>query len=308
MKLRSVLEELGNNKVLLVGDNPFHNISHLTQERTRLRDSSSLNPERAANLVHICLENGATGFMFSVSDTTLSILKSLRSEGDIERLDLYAIVPYAYEYVRLATQIGGIPGLARVFARRILSGLDFRSMLYGLNGILRMDVVSLLKTYLLFELRRLRSSAGKRAKIRSMLLHEVVTDLALALNLDWFFQEYINYVSCLHIKPGFNTCNFAYLLNKLKEWEIASENIVIATPFNKVGFQMNPSKMECEKALKTIGETEVIAISILAAGYLKPMEAIDYIASLPRLKGVVVGVSKEKHVFETFGFLRERLM
>jgi hypothetical protein len=54
-------------------------------------------------------------------------------------------------------------------------------------------------------------------------------------------------------------------------------------------------------------ESNVIAISILAAGYLKPPEAIDYIATLPNIKGVAVGVSKEKHAHETFKLLKEKL-
>jgi hypothetical protein len=51
-----------------------------------------------------------------------------------------------------------------------------------------------------------------------------------------------------------------------------------------------------------------LAISVLAAGYLKPEEAIDYIAGLPNIKGIAVGVSKEKHAYETFRLLREKLL
>ena len=91
---------------LLVGDNPFHNISHLSQERARARRDALTYPAYAANLVITSLENGANGFMFSVSETTLSILREIREKGEIERLSLYAIVPYAFEYVRLATQVG----------------------------------------------------------------------------------------------------------------------------------------------------------------------------------------------------------
>lgn len=102
-----------NSKALLVGDNPFHNISHLSQERTRIRENACALPERAADLIHLAVDNGANGFMFSVSETTLSILKTLKEREEIDRLSLYGIVPYAYEYVKLATQVGGIPGLAK---------------------------------------------------------------------------------------------------------------------------------------------------------------------------------------------------
>jgi len=50
-----------------------------------------------------------------------------------------------------------------------------------------------------------------------------------------------------------------------------------------------------------------LAISILAAGYLSPSDAISYVATLPNVKGVAVGVSKEKHARETFRLLKEKL-
>ena len=57
---------------LLVGDNPFHGISHLSQERARVRstEQNKGNTEQAAHLVKLCLENGANGFMFSVDEIT----------------------------------------------------------------------------------------------------------------------------------------------------------------------------------------------------------------------------------------------
>jgi len=71
------------------------------------------SPEYAAKLVTIAVGNGANGFMFSVSDTTLSILKVLNENGVAERLDLYGIVPYAYEYVRTAPQKGRCPRISQ---------------------------------------------------------------------------------------------------------------------------------------------------------------------------------------------------
>lgn len=297
---------MNSQKALLVGDNPFHNISHFSQERTRDRDPAICSPENAANLIVTALENGANGFMFSVSQTTLSILSAVRGKGKINDLNLYAIVPYAYEYVKLATQSGGIPGLAKRLARQILSTRDPRIILTGLYGTARVDLVSLMKTYLLFEMSRIRSSAGTPS-LRSVVLHEVITDMCLALNLDWFFKSFIGFMSGQGIAPGFNTCNFPYMLDKFREWKIEMNNLVFATPFNKIGFQMNPSRKQCEEALERTTNSTVVAISVLAAGYLKPPEAIDYIASLPAIGGLAIGVSKEKHARETFAILREKL-
>lgn len=293
-------------KVLLVGDNPFHGISHLSQERARVRGDAITHAEYAAKLVMTSLEKGANGFMFSVSEITLSILRMIRETGGSERLRLYAIVPYAYEYVRLVTQIG-VLGLAKNFAKQIAVSGNVRAIAMGLKGVIRVDPVALMKTYLIYEISRIKSSAGKQANLDSVLLHEIITDMALALNLDWLFKSYVDFMLEVGIKPGFETRNFVYLVNKFMEWGINFRQVLIAAPFNKVGFQMSPSRTECEKALASVPESSIIAISILAAGYLKLPEAIEYLRNLSSLKGVAVGVSKEQHAYETFRVLRERL-
>jgi len=295
-----------SKKLLLVGDNPFHGISHLSQERARARGGEIDHAEYAAKLVATSLENGASGFMFSVSEKTLSTLQIIREKTGSMCPALYAIVPYAYEYVRLATQLGTV-GLAKKLAKQVVLSGNLRAIMTGLHGIVRMDPVAFMKTYLIYEISRIRSSAGKRQNLDSVLLHEVITDMALALDLDWLFKSYVHFIGELGIKPGFETRNFAYLVNKFKEWNLDFSEIIIAAPFNKIGFQMNPSRVECEKALAEVPESNVIAMSVLAAGYLKLPEAIEYIEGLSNIKGVVVGVSKEKHAYETFRVLKERL-
>lgn len=295
-------------KLLLIGDNPFHNISHLSQDRARARvHSAAKHLDCATDLVMHSLESGANGFMFSVSDTTLSILREIRERGAIEQLSLCAIVPYAYEYVRIAAQVGGVSGLVRKVSKEIAMSGSVRTLALGLGGIIRSNPASLLKTYLSYEISRVKSAAGKTANLSSLMLHEVVTDMALALNLDWLFRSYITFTLKRGLTPGFNTGNFTYLVEKFEKWSLGLDNITIAAPFNKVGFQMIPSKTMCEKSLESLPQPIVIAISILAAGYLRPTEAIDYIATLPNVKGVAIGVSKESHARETFSLFHQRL-
>ena len=292
-------------KLLLVGDNPFHGISHLSEERARARGNEINMPDYAAKLVQVSLENGADGFMFSVSETTLSILRTLRKNMDNNSPLLYAIVPYAYEYVRLATHLGTV-GLARKVAKQVIFSANLRAVGAGLKCIITMDPKDILKAYLLYEVSRIRSAIGKSFSLESIMLHEVVTEMIIALDLDWLAKSYIKYVSDLGIKPGFETRNFAYLVDKFQEWGIDFKKIVITSAFNGAGFQMNPSKEICEAALTRVPESNVIAMSILASGYLKLPEAAQYSKSLSNIKGVVVGVSKEQHAYETFNFLREK--
>jgi len=180
-------------------------------------------------------------------------------------------------------------------------------MFSGLNGVLRAKPISLMKAYLAYEISRIKAAAGKNARLSCVLLHQLVTDVCLGFNLDWLFKAYVDFMLDEGIKPGFNTGNFAFLVDKFKEWRIDLEDVVIAAPFNKVGFQMVSSKEECEKALASLPKPNVLAVSILAAGYLKPEEAVDYIVGLPNIEGVAVGVSKERHVNKTFKLLKERL-
>jgi hypothetical protein len=70
---------------------------------------------------------------------------------------------------------------------------------------------------------------------------------------------------------------------------------------------MCPSKLECEDALERAADAEVIAMSVLAAGYLKPSEAISYVANLEGIVGVVVGVSRESQATETFRVFKEAI-
>ena len=290
------------SKVLLVGDNPFQGVSHLSQERAMARGNEVSNPEYAAELVRISLENGADGFMLSVSEMTLSILRKLPEKRD--SLKLYAIVPAAYEFVRLASQLGTL-GLIGHLAREIVISRNLKAVINGIKGVIRQDSEALLRAYLLYEISRVKRAGGK-ANLYSLMLHEIVTDMALALNFDWLFRSYVDFLLKLKIKPGFETRNFAYLTGKFKEWGLELSKIAIAAPFNKIGFQMSPSREGCEEALTGISETEVIAINVLASGYLKPSEAIEYIRRLLQVKGIAIGVSKEKHAYD-FKLFREAL-
>jgi hypothetical protein len=290
--------------LILVGDNPFHGVSHLSQERARARGRDLLNPEYAAYLVELSVKNGADGFMFSVDEATLSILRLLRGKEVAKGLRLYAITPAAYSYVRLMAPMG-VDGLAKSFVKQVMISGNLKAVLMGLKGAILSDPVALLKSFLSYEISRIKSSSGKHMVLESVMLHEIITDMALALNMEWLFNSYIEFMKRLKTTPGFETRNFTYLVSKFKEWGVDLSDVAIAAPFNKMGFQMTPPRIECEKVLELLPKPNVIAISILAAGYLKLEEAIEYVKNLPNIKGVAVGVSKEKHANETFKILKE---
>jgi len=294
-------------KLLLVGDNPFQGISHLSQERARSRGETVVSPaDKAANIILASVKNGADGFSFSVSEHALSILQTLHERKSIDQVSLYPMVPYAFEYVRVATQTG-TPGLVKRFAKQVVLSGDVKAILRGLWSVVRMNPEGFAKTYLAYELSRIKSAAGKQVKLVSVVLNEVIGDMGLALGFDWLFRSFISHLSKRRITPGFNTRNFPYLVRKFDEWGIELDETLIVTPFNKAGFQMNPSKEECEETLASMSCPVVLAVSVLAAGYYKPSMAADYLASLDNLKGLIAGVSNEQQASETFRLFREAL-
>ena len=294
--------ELG--KMILVGDNPFHGISHFSEKRARARGRKIGSVEYASQLVLTSIHNGANGFMFSVSDTTLSILKLVSERVENYNLTFHAIVPYAYEYVRLATHLGTL-GLGKKLVKRIIMSFNPKAIVTGIKSIVNMDPEAIMKTYLYYEIARIQSSIKKRHKLTSVLLHEVITDMLIALDLGWLVKSYTLFLKGLGIKPGFETRNFPFLVKKLRALNIDLSGIELVSSFNRVGFQMNPSKAVCEEILAEIPESNVIAMSILAAGYIRLNDAAKYVKNLPNLKGIVVGVSKEKQANETFSYLKQ---
>ena len=75
---------------------------------------------------------------------------------------------------------------------------------------------------------------------------------------------------------------------------------------NKLGFQVNPSLKNFELSIAKYN-FNLVAMSTLASGAIKPIEAYKYISKLPNLSSIVVGVSSEKHAKDTFSIIRKEL-
>jgi hypothetical protein len=296
------------NKLILIGDNPFHGVSHLSRERSLLRTGNILDPKHAAELVIASINNGANGFTFTVSKTTLSILCELNKENFSNKIALYPLMPNVNEFVRTAGATGGLPGLAKDIAKKMSSVMDFQLLGNGIRGVICNDPKSLVKAYLKYEYIQLQNIVEKSRKlcITSIMLHEIVTDMALALDMEWLFRAHIELMTKLKLQPGFETRNLPYFVKQFKKWQIDFKGVVIEAPFNSIGFQMCPSKIDCENAIKNAPGSEIIAFSILAAGYVKLSQALDYINALSGINGVAIGISNEKQAKETFQLTAKR--
>ena len=250
---------------------------------------------------------GATGYTFSTHPTNLTIVNALRDSGKIETgFGLYPVLPYAQEYVRLANEKG-----MRGVVDETLSKLSFsgkaKALFKGGLSALRLDPHGILKAYVDMELAGYLSEKPESIPLRSVLLHEVVTDLCLGLRdvdlLDAFAQHIREKY---HVSPGFVTYNLVTFVELFRKAGLTIEGVIIMTPFNSIGYQMSPSRQSCETCLSSLPES-IIAMSIMAGGYLTVERSLDYLRTLPRLSGVAAGVSSKEHAEFTFKKLRSSL-
>jgi len=73
----------------------------------------------------------------------------------------------------------------------------------------------------------------------------------------------------------------------------------IMVPFNKASYFMDMPAAELCKLLRQLG-IPVIAMKVLAAGRLKPEEAIEFVANYPEITAIALGVASVNEALETF--------
>ena len=300
-------KELPSIDRALVGDNPFIGVDHLSRARARDR-ATGLDPDRIIEVLDSAFATGAQGLSFSTHPMMYRVLRRMKETSYSRPFGAYPLVPYAQEYVRLANEKGSI-GLAA----EVLSKLSWKGKARTLAGaglsLFSIDPIRILNLYVDAELEMVMNSLPARATLKSILLHEIITDLACSLDAAPLIQAYIDHVlKRYEVRPGFVTRNFAKFLAFTKRNQIDLDKILIVTPFNKVGFQMNPSREACERALEQADERiHIVAMSILAAGYLGLNDALEYLSRFSKIRSYVVGVSTRAHAEQTFSQMKRSI-
>jgi hypothetical protein len=282
---------------LILGHNQFIGVDHFSQDRARDRVQLFSETQKIIDIVTTFHKLGGSGMMLSTHPKIKQILHSIKSDKYLsDNINFYPLIPYAQGYVRSANEKGLIGMLNDALAPADFGSKVKISFSAGLN-LLKKDVINLIPTMIDVEMLQF-----KQLNTKAIILHNVVTDLALAFKARDIFELYINYIhDNYHIEPGFGTMNLARLVKSFDEWGFKPPLVLASV--NKLGYQMNPSKEVCENILKDYN-VNLIAMSTLASGYLKPQEAYDYLFSLPNIRSVVVGVSSKSHAEETFGIIK----
>jgi len=259
---------------ILLGDNPFIGVSHLSQEKARLELSEVSKLEAKVEVLKAGLEGGVTGFTFSTHQSNLELLEYMREicPEVLEKLSYYILIPYAQGYVRKANVYGTV-GLAKTIIRSILFNhpLDIVSFVITFNPsrVASLFIGTEVGPYL---------RILPRERIKAILLHEILTELIMAYDLVELLRELKRYVERkLGVDFGLETRNIGQLEKILERCGVEVKYVM--TPMNPLGYQMSPSREKAERAIQELAErgAKIIAINILASGAVTLEEACKYL-------------------------------
>jgi len=133
----------------------------------------------------------------------------------------------------------------------------------------------------------------KRLGARIILTHAVVTD-----RLDKHFEKCIDRINDVSI-AGAVTHLPGKIIPQLSGYDKVK---IIMASVNKIGKFMSPTPKESLDAIKNTDKV-VIGKKTLAAGVLKPREALEYTSNF--VYGATIGIASSEELRETFGVAKE---
>ncbi len=273
---------------VLFGDNQFFAVSHLSDEKSREQAIRFKDDEAIIRVLDQARETGINTFMCTTHDRIANICEYMRNNPEKYRnFNIFPGMPYAHKYANAVTDLGIIGTV-----KQYVPGNIFSTFTKGGVAFLRKDFIGLMELLIDAEMKMFRG-----IKTPVIFIQNVVVDMILGLKMLEVFKAYDLYIrEKYNAEPGYITMNMPALLDALNT--VGIENPIICSSINKLGFRMSGGKDLYEKYLneKTF---RPIAMQVLAAGALRPKEAIEYLSRFPKIESVLFGASSKNHIQET---------
>lgn len=279
-----------------MGDNQFFAVNHLSDEKSREQAIRFKDDYAIIRVLDQAMETGINTFMCTTHDRITSVCNHMRSNpARYKNFNIYPCMPYAHKYANAVTELGIVGTI-----RQYVPGNVFSTFTKGGMAYLSKDFIKLMEILVDAEMKMF-----KGIKTPVIFLQNVVVDLILGLKMYDVFKEYDSYVRRKYnAEPGYITMNLPALLDTLNS--VGIENPVICSSINKIGFRMSGGKDIYEKYL-TEKTFRPIAMQVLAAGALRPKEAIEYLSKFPKIESVLFGASSKSHIQETKDLIEKYL-
>ncbi|MDL2257524.1 hypothetical protein LJC06_04900 [Bacteroidales bacterium OttesenSCG-928-I14] len=283
------------DKVLL-GDNQFFAVNHLSDEKSRQQSIRFREDSSIIQVLDNAIDLGINTFMCTTHDRIANICEHIRQNPvHYKDFKIYPGMPYAHKYANAVTDLG-IMGTIQQY----IPGNIFGIFAKGGLAMLSKDYSKLMEILIDAEMKMFK---GINTPV--IFIQNVITDMILGMGMNELFVAFDSYIRKKYkAEPGYITMNMPKLLDTLESLGI--KNPIICSSINKIGFRMSGGKAIYEKYLEE-KEFRPIAMQVLAAGALRPKEAIEYLGNFKRIESVLFGASSKSHIEETRNLIEQYL-
>lgn len=280
-----------------LGDNQFFAVNHMSQERSFAQAERFGTDEAILSVMRSAYDKGIRSMMLHSHPRAENICETLRKDPQAWKdFWMYPCIPYAFKYVMALNEKGFYPVLMDQIKKAGV-GASLSMFLKGGLGLATKDYFKLIGVLVDLEMQIYR-----KLPVRAVFLHNVVTDLLLALEIDGVLKFFADYVRDKHeTRPGFGSLNLPRLVKRLEAEGV--EDAAIMTSVNKMGFFMNPSRKECESVLEN-PDLDIMGMSILASGAISAEEAFRYAVEFPAVKCLLFGASRDETLAKSLGIIK----
>lgn len=276
------------DKVIL-GDNQFFAVNHLSDERSRAQAIRFKEDKAIIDVLDTAIDCGIDTFMCTTHDRIYNICNYMRENPEkYKNFKFHPCMPYAHKYANAVTELGILGTLKAYIPGNILAVASKAGIAY-----MRKDYPALMELLVDAEMKMFK---GLNTPV--IFLQNVIVDLLLGLGMDEIFVAFTKHIKKKYnAEPGFITMNMPRMVDLCERLGI--ENPIICSSINKIGFRMSGSIEEYEDYLKSDKKFRPIAMQCLAAGALKPDEAMEYVTRFPKIESVLFGASSRAHIQQT---------
>ena len=274
---------------VILGDNQFFAVNHLSDERSRAQAKRFKNDKSILEVLDTAIDCGINTFMCTTYERIGNIIKMMKQNPEkYKDFKFHPCMPYAHKYANAMTELGIVGTLKEYIPGNILAVASKAGIAY-----MRKDFPALMELLVDAEMKMFE---GMNTPV--IFLQNVVVDLLMGLKMDELFVHYVEYIKKKYnAEPGFITMNLPRMVDMCERLGI--NNPVICSSINKIGFRMSGSISEYEEYLNSDSKFRPIAMQCLAAGALKPDEAMEYVCRFPKIESVLFGASSRAHIQQT---------
>lgn len=274
---------------LLLGDNQFFGINHMSESKAREQQMRFQSTESIIEVLVAAYEEGVRSFMCTTHDRLTEIVDWFDEHRDqYPDFTFQPGMPYAHKYANAVTTDGMLGALRKFLPDGGLLDAAKR----GTSTLVGKDIEGMATLLVDAEMK-----GFAKAKTPVIWMQNVVTDLLLGMGFDEAFSIFADHVrKKYHAEPGFITMNTPMLVPRLTARGI--ENPLVCSSINKLGFRMSGGLDAYHEVLAN-HEFRAVAMSVFASGAIPPEEAIAWVCEQPNLEAIVFGASSRRNIRAT---------